>query len=694
MSRWEGTYLSEDEIRKTIAILKHDGDLFECRILDSSKRVLSGYFVDADTLIRKLDTVDLRGRNVYITVNHVAQDCYSRVQRDTFMQAKTTTTDADITQYDWLFVDVDPQRTTGVSSTDAEFKAAEAMASKIASYLEGLGFQSPVKALSGNGCHLFYRIHLGNNKDNRLLIENCLKTLSMLFDTDEVKVDTTNYNPSRICKLHGTLAQKGANSKERPHRMSRIFSNNLDVKITERVYLEKLVAQLPAMPKPERPQRVYHTEQFDLEQFLSDNGLTYKEASTDRAKVYRLDHCPFDHNHTDGDAKIFSYPNGAIAFKCHHNSCSDYRWQDVRKLFDPHCYDYDSTDFDDHIQKGWEEHNRNKANFGINQDVVIDTDKMPDDIFRTARQIYEDDEPVHEFIRSGIDEIDGEIGGLEKTRVSVISGLRASGKSTIIGQIVLSAINDGHNVVLYSGEMNNRGYLDWLIRQAAGRQNVEVSTKYRKGYGVKKQVADKVVNWMGDRLFVYNNKYGNDYNTVFNSIRKKLIECRADLCIIDNLAILDLRNLDQANQWNAQTLFVKSLETIASDTNTHIVFVAHPRKTSGFLRLTDIAGSANLANLIDNAFIVHRWNRDFEQGYMDTYKRSPEKDMEKGDNIIEIAKERENGTQDKFITLWFEESTKRMKNAPDEYIMYGWQKQEDKPEHEFRPVDDEEEIPF
>ena len=35
-------------------------------------------------------------------------------------------------------------------------------------------------------------------------------------------MDLTNYNPARIFKLYGTLAQKGRNTADRPHRMARI----------------------------------------------------------------------------------------------------------------------------------------------------------------------------------------------------------------------------------------------------------------------------------------------------------------------------------------------------------------------------------------------------------------------------------------------------------------------------------------
>jgi hypothetical protein len=54
------------------------------------------------------------------------------------------------------------------------------------------------------------------------LLEKLLVGLSGRFDDDGVKIDRSVHNPARIVRLHGTLAAKGDNTKERPHRFSKI----------------------------------------------------------------------------------------------------------------------------------------------------------------------------------------------------------------------------------------------------------------------------------------------------------------------------------------------------------------------------------------------------------------------------------------------------------------------------------------
>lgn len=356
---WE-KYINADEVRRAVNALQDPDGVFEVRAIGTTKKdIFSGYFRDADTLLKALDKVNMPARNVYITLGKVKDECFSRAQSEEFLKSPQTTSDTEIVSYRWLFIDLDPVRTAGISSSDQELEDARSMAKEVLEYLKGLGFTDPVTAASGNGYHLLYRIDVKNDEAGRSLIEKCLKVLSEIFDSDKVKIDTTNKNPSRICKLHGTLAQKGRSTKDRPHRMSHIICVPDPIKITDRAALDRLVAELPEeAPKYERIRGVAPSQQeFDLLDFMSEHGLTYTEDSNDRARIFKLDECPFDPSHRDGDAKIFLYSNGAIAFKCHHNSCSGYHWQDVRLKYEPDAYNKKERD-DARIDEGYQQHKR------------------------------------------------------------------------------------------------------------------------------------------------------------------------------------------------------------------------------------------------------------------------------------------------------------------------------------------------
>lgn len=664
--RWQ-KYINEEQIRKTIEILKPDNELFEVRILGGSKKnVLSAYFDNADDLLEQLDRIDPRGKNIYITLNALKDELRAREQAGRFVQNSQTTSDGEVTSYKWLFIDLDPVRATGISSSKEEFEKAKKLAIKVYDYMNGLGFEKPVKAISGNGFHLLYRINLENNPDNVKLIDRCLKVLATLFDTDSVKVDTSNYNPSRICKFHGTLAQKGKDIPDRPFRMSRIFSDERP-EVNRRAFLEKLAAEIPEQPRPKAREMYVNGNRFDLMDFMLKNGITYSEQDGTDCKIYRLDECPFDRSHKNGDSKIFHYFNGAIAFKCHHNSCRGKMWQDVRTLYDPDAYA--TNEVDDRIDRGWAEHNRYKKSKELNYVPPIE-ESEDNPIFLTAEMILSMPDPEEEYIKSGIYIIDKKMKGLIKKGLSVVSGLRGSAKSTLMNQIALNAVQDGHTVIYYSGELSNKNLMKWIFLNAAGKSNLIESKKYPGHYDVQFKDKQKIAKWLSDNLLIYNNRYGNQFNKIITSLRSEVIKKKADLVIIDNLMALDLSSYDK-DKYEAQTKFVWQLKQLAEDTNTHVIFVAHPRKAVGFLRLTDISGSGNIANIVDNAFIVHRINEDFKKHYPEYFgKKSVIPD---GSNTIEIAKDRQDGNQDVFIPIWYEPRSKRLLNTMTEHNVYAWE---------------------
>lgn len=357
--KWE-QYYDEAMIRQTINNLKPNHELFEVRIIGKGnrKRIISGYFTDVDTLIKQFDTIDPRATNMYITINKVNDDCYAREQHDCFRQTDANTHDHEIDAYEWLFIDLDPKRVAEVSSSEAELEAARILSDKVYSYMSNLGFKEPVRAMSGNGHHLLYKIDLANTEENKDLIERCLVNLASIFNTDKVKIDIVNHNQSRVCKLYGTLAQKGSNTKTRPHRMSRITQMPTKIENNGIDLLRALANELPEAPKTIR-KRTTANGSFDIEDWMAEHGLepTRTEAGTD-CTIYPLAHCPFDPSHTDGDSKIFKYTNGAIAFKCHHNSCSGKTWQDVRSLLEPGAYDNKDEEADRAIEEGWKQHKK------------------------------------------------------------------------------------------------------------------------------------------------------------------------------------------------------------------------------------------------------------------------------------------------------------------------------------------------
>lgn len=664
--------VNETELRKAIQQFHPNGELFEVRVINGTKRKpLSGFYRDAETLIQALKTIDHRGVNIYFTLNPIDDDLYSRVQHDCFVLGGNGVDDPDVNGFRWLFVDLDPERKTGISSTEEELQAAFALAKKISNFLRDYGFSEPVKAVSGNGAHLLYKINLATTDENKALIEKSLKALAMLFDTDVVKVDTGNFNPSRVCKLYGTLAQKGANTEKRPHRMSYIIGDVHEYQITDKAYLEKLAAELPEETPAPAPYNNYKPSEFDIEDWMDKHGLRYSAKAWNGGTKYILDECPFDPSHKAPDSMITKSASGALGFKCLHNHCQGYHWKDLRLKFEPDAYEY--TDNDRRIEEGWAQHNRDKA-----KAETVPAYKEEDDspIWQTAEMILNREDHEPEYIRSGINKIDKTLNGLEKGKLSIISGLRAAAKSTLLSEIMLNAVEYGHVVLAYSGELTDKSFMNWMYLQAAGKNYVKQSAKYENSFFVEYSDKQKIAKWMNSNLWLFNNVKSNKPSFLLKNIREKCVQSHADLVIIDNLMALDVQELNKANEYDAQTKFMWELKKVAQECNVHIILVAHPRKSIGFLRLEDVSGSNNIVNIIDNAFIIHRNNADFKEKaksiLMATGNDWMIDEQFHVSNVVEIAKDREHGTCDVFVDLYYEPESKRLKNYAAENVVYSW----------------------
>lgn len=346
-----------ERVKRSIEILKPNNALYEIRILIGSgkrKQTISGYFKGTKNLEAAFNKIDLRRANVFYSLNEIAEECYSKEQHERFLQIDDTTSDSDIVAYRWFLVDVDPKRKSGISSTNEELEAAKLTASRIKEYLNILGFKKPIEALSGNGCHLLYAIDLPNNDENEKLLKQCLYALDATFNNEKIDIDKSVFNPSRVSKLYGSIARKGADTEERPHRLSQIVKVPDKISVTERACLERLAATLPEEEKPARIQK--RSGEFNVENWLSEHGIGVNKINTtsDGAVKYVLDECPFNNSHRAPDSMVIVQPSGAIGFRCLHNSCIDKTWQDLRLKFEPDAYD--QTENDARIESGWKVH--------------------------------------------------------------------------------------------------------------------------------------------------------------------------------------------------------------------------------------------------------------------------------------------------------------------------------------------------
>jgi len=197
----------------------HKNCVLELRAIAPNKKPINKLykgksFASNDVLKLAFENEALRlnaaGYNVYYVMNPIREDFDSG-----------SVTDKDIECRDLLLIDIDKIGHKGESSTDDELEAARLLSEEIAGYLQSEGWDEPIRMMSGNGYHLYYLLSkLPNDAKTKALIEGVLHELADKFNNDIVAVDTVVFNASRITKVPGTIARKGPNTAERPHRMA------------------------------------------------------------------------------------------------------------------------------------------------------------------------------------------------------------------------------------------------------------------------------------------------------------------------------------------------------------------------------------------------------------------------------------------------------------------------------------------
>lgn len=342
---------NRDEIIRALRLLFVAGDVFEIRVLKAVSssyqrpHTESGYF-DYEHIPQAADALGkLRSfAGAYVTLNPVDNDLLARAcNRLAAADHSSTTADDDTLCRRWLPIDCDPDRKSGISSSEEEHEAALSLAREIRDGLASMGWPEPIMLDSGNGAQMLYRIDLPTKDDN--LVQNAIISIAGA-SSDRVHVDTAVYNPARIWRIPGTMNCKGDSVPERPHRMAHIISVPDTVQCVPQEKLSTVVSPDSTQSAANSGNSTHVAcdnttlSDFCLEEWMAKYLPGHGPAIPyNGGTKWQLDVCPFNPEHKSPDSVIYQGANGEIAFKCSHNSCANNDWHKLREVLEPGCYD-------------------------------------------------------------------------------------------------------------------------------------------------------------------------------------------------------------------------------------------------------------------------------------------------------------------------------------------------------------------
>ena len=649
-----------------------DGNFTEVRILGRFQ--YSGYFKSFDNLCTQLEPfTNMDDEQIYFVLNQIDSSCYARPQCEKFLKSvKVSTNDNDIVRRKFLMIDCDAIRKSSTNSSDSEYNAALQKARVIFRFLREQGFDDPIVCSSGNGAHLQIPVDLPNDEETTEIVKRFYKFLGGKFTDNQVDIDQKVYNLARLCKTYSTTAKKGANLPERPWRKAEILYIPKELKPTPIEKIKELADLLPKEePKqaPKRPNRQYNNAPFNLVSWLNEHNIEYKVQAQGSSTKYVLRHCPWESTHSsikEWESALFQNADGHITFSCFHSHCKDKTWFDYRQIYEPDAYNKPSYQPQQVVYV--QQPKTQKPKYEIKEELPELGEK-----WLSLSSIKKVDLTQLEKVKTGFIELDRKIGGLYMSEVTVLSGSNSSGKSSWLNSLILNIIQQGYKVALWSGELRSDILKTWLQMVAAGAENLRQSQYDEGRYYVPDGIGQRIDQWLDGKFFLYNNEYGNVASQVLNDV-KILTAAGVKVFVIDNMMSMNIDVFD-GDKNDKQKQFILALKDFAMKEQVHVILVAHPRKSVAFLRKTDISGSGDIINAVDNCFIFHRVNEDFIHAITDFYDAARASQLRQYGNVLAVEKNRLMGVVDLMVGLHYEFESRRFKNTQYETIHYGWEEE-------------------
>jgi twinkle protein len=186
--------------------------------------------------------------------------------------------------------------------------------------------------------------------------------------------------------------------------------------------------------------------------------------------------------------------------------------------------------------------------------------------------------------------------GYRKGAVTIWSAFEGRGKTTMVfNEMCYQMVFNKCNVCIASLETDPVSWLEKILRQL-------------KGDNVQDDEYNILMNWLSDKLSIINFRGMIEPNDLFECFEYAAKRFGITHFVIDNLMRI---NLDLRDGYKGHKEFINKICAFSQTYGTHVHLVCHQKKPNDNIKIpkpkvSGILGSSELANAVDNVFLVHK----------------------------------------------------------------------------------------
>jgi replicative DNA helicase len=320
--------------------------------------------------------------------------------------------------------------------------------------------------------------------------------------------------------------------------------------------------------------------------------------------------------------------------------------------------------------------------FGFSgKEIFSHAEHLPVDGLVTADNI--DIKANEEGIRSGFITHDYNDSGLKFGRLTIVSGVRGHGKTTMAMQMVFCSAMQNIKSFCFFGETSEGAVVGRFARMCALDGEIEPKTTLagRTDYLVNPIAEERFKKKYGKSITLYCKEQVKDKGNVFDEMMKRMkiaVKRGVKLFLIDNMMMICQPKAD--NVFQEQKRITEKLKEFALEKDVHIILIAHPRSGEGIQK---ISGAQEQENLADTILYYVRLPHDSDKSKITNETGINSEDAQKISAVIINKKVRDEGTAHPVYLEWqnktgtvSEITSPRMpeltQEKSEEYFKNGW----------------------